>query len=305
MTKTPEVFIYSQDDPQRLDKFLVDCLQEFSRARIQQFIKSGRILIDQKPARKAGQTVERGMEISVDIPPIAPSHLLPEKIPLDIIFENCDLIVINKPAGMVVHPSAGHNSGTLVHAALAHASELEGVGGVHRPGIVHRLDKDTSGVILLAKNDQTHQFLTDQFRNRQVKKVYLALVDGHPPTSDGKVDAAVGRDPIHRKRMTVTSDDKGRVAVSEYRTIQRFADHTLLEVHPLTGRTHQIRVHLAFLQCPIVGDKIYGRRKPSLPINRHFLHASKITITIPGEDKPLLFTADIPGELMKILDLIS
>ena len=305
MTKTPDRFIYTNDDPQRLDKFLVDCLEEFSRARIQQFIKSGLILIDQKPARKSGQTLEKGMEISVGIPPIAPSELVPENIPLDIIYENDDLMVINKPAGMVVHPSVGHKSGTLVHAALAHASELEGVGGVHRPGIVHRLDKDTSGIILLAKNDQTHQFLTDQFRNRQVKKVYVALVDGHPPTPDGKVDAAIGRDPNHRKRMTVTSENKGRVAVSEYHTIQHYAEHALLEVQPLTGRTHQIRVHLAFLQCPIVGDTIYGRRKPSLPINRHFLHAYKLTITIPGEDVPHLFTAELPGELTKIIDLIS
>ena len=305
MTKTPKIFIYSHDDPQRLDKFLVDCLQEFSRARIQQFIKSGLILVDQEPARKAGQIVEKGMEISVDIPPLAPSQLVPEKIPLDIIFENNDLMVINKPAGMVVHPSAGHNSGTLVHAALAHASELQGVGGVHRPGIVRRLDKDTSGIILLAKNDQTHQFLTDQFRNREVKKVYLALVDGHPPTSNGMVDAAIGRDPNHRKRMTVMPENKGRGAISEYHTIQSFADHTLLEVQPLTGRTHQIRVHLAFLQCPIVGDKLYGRQKPSLPINRHFLHAYKLMIAIPGEDAPHLFTADIPGELTKIINLIS
>ncbi|MFN2233651.1 MAG: RluA family pseudouridine synthase, partial [Anaerolineales bacterium] len=297
--------IYPYDEPQRLDKFLVDYLEEFSRARIQQFIKSGLILIDQKPARKSGQTLEKGMEISVGIPPIAPSELVPENIPLDIIYENDDLMVINKPAGMVVHPSVGHKSGTLVHAALAHASELEGVGGVHRPGIVHRLDKDTSGIILLAKNDQTHQFLTDQFRNRQVKKVYVALVDGHPPTPDGKVDAAIGRDPNHRKRMTVTSENKGRVAVSEYHTIQHYAEHALLEVQPLTGRTHQIRVHLAFLQCPIVGDTIYGRRKPSLPINRHFLHAYKLTITIPGEDVPHLFTAELPGELTKIIDLIS
>ena len=305
MTKTPERFIYPYDEPQRLDKFLVECLQEYSRARIQHFIKSGHILINQKPAHKAGQNVEKGMEVSVEIPPNAPSQLVPENIPLDIIFENDDLMVINKPAGMVVHPSAGHNSGTLVHAALAHTSELEGVGGVHRPGIVHRLDKDTSGIILLAKNDQTHQYLTDQFRNRQVKKFYQALVDGHPPTPDGQVDAAIGRDPNHRKRMTVTSDHKGRAAISEYHTIQRFAEHTLLDVHPITGRTHQIRVHFAFLQCPIVGDKIYGRRKPSLPINRHFLHAYKLMITIPGEEAPHLFTADIPGELTKIIELIS
>ena len=159
MNEPQVIFKYSSDEPQRLDKYLVACLPEFSRARIQKFIKAGHVLINQKPAHKAGQTLEKGMEVSVDIPPTVPSQLVPEDIPLDIIFENDDLIVIDKPAGMVVHPAAGHTTGTLVHAALAHASELEGVGGVQRPGIVHRLDKDTSGIILLAKNDQTHQYL--------------------------------------------------------------------------------------------------------------------------------------------------
>ena len=298
-------FEYQNDKPQRLDKFLVARLPEFSRSRLQQFIKNELVLIDGKPARKAGQSIEKGMILTVNIPPNAPSELEPEDIPLEIIFENADLIVVDKPAGMVVHPAAGHSTGTLVHAALAHAPEMEGVGGVQRPGIVHRLDKDTSGIILLAKNDHTHHFLQNQFRDRLVKKVYLALVDGQPPTSKGRIEAAIGRDTSQRKRMAVVSDHKGRSAVSDYATLESYAHHTLVEVHPLTGRTHQIRVHLAFLECPIVGDKIYGRRKPSLPIKRHFLHAQRLSIKIPGETESRTFEAPIPGELQKILTTLE
>ena len=305
MSEYPIIFEYPYDEPQRLDKFLVACLPDFSRARLQQFIKAGHVLINRKTAHKAGQIIIKGMSVSVIIPPSAPSQLVPEDIPLDIVFENDDLIVVDKPAGMVVHPAAGHTSGTLVHAALAHTSTLEGVGGVQRPGIVHRLDKDTSGIILLAKNDQAHQYLSEQFRDRVVEKEYLALVDGQPPTITGRVEAAIGRDTNQRKRMAVTSDHKGRAAISEYHTLQRFTEHTLLNVHPLTGRTHQIRVHLAFLQCPIVGDTIYGRRKPTLPIKRHFLHARRLTIKIPGEVTPHRFEAELPDDLKKLLDLLT
>jgi 23S rRNA pseudouridine1911/1915/1917 synthase len=294
-------FEYQGNEPQRLDKFLVACLPEFSRSRLQQFIKQELVLIGDKPARKAGQTLEKGMVLTVHIPANAPSELQPENIPLDIIFENNDLIVVNKPAGMVVHPAAGHSTGTLVQAALAHAPEMEGVGGIQRPGIVHRLDKDTSGIILLAKNDHTHHFLQDQFRDRLVKKVYLALVDGHPPTAKGRVEAAIGRDSTQRKRMAVVPDHKGRTAASDYRTLENFPNHSMVEVKPLTGRTHQIRVHMAFLGCPIVGDTVYGRRKPSLPLKRHFLHAHRISIMLPGETEPRTFEAELPNELQKTL----
>lgn len=297
-------FAYQEKEQQRLDRFLVECLPEYSRSRLQQFIKDERVLIDGQPARKAGQPVESGMSVTISIPPIAPSELQPEEIPLDIIFENDDLMVVNKPAGMVVHPAAGHHSGTLVHAALSHAPEMEGIGGVQRPGIVHRLDKNTSGVILLAKNDQTHQFLQKQFKDRTVKKIYLALVDGSPPTSTGRVEAAIGRDPTQRKRMTVTPDHKGRRAISSYRILERFPHHTLLEVHPLTGRTHQIRVHMTFLGCPIVGDTVYGRRKPTLPIQRHFLHAQRLSIVILGEVEARNFEAKLPAELDEILNAL-
>jgi 23S rRNA pseudouridine1911/1915/1917 synthase len=294
--------IFQDKNSQRLDKFLVERLPEFSRSRLQQFIKNENVLIDDKAARKAGQVLEAGMTVTVKIPPTAPSELQPEDIPLEIIFENDDVIVVNKPAGMVVHPAAGHSTGTLVHAALAHAPEMEGIGGIQRPGIVHRLDKDTSGIILMAKNDRAHQFLQAQFRDRTVKKVYLALVDGHPPTSKGRVEAAIGRDTTQRKRMRVTPDHKGRSAISDYQTLKGYKNHALLEVHPLTGRTHQIRVHMAFLECPIVGDTVYGRRKPTLPLKRHFLHAQRIRIQLPGEMDARTFVAALPDELQNTLD---
>ena len=251
MTEQQNKFIFQDHTPQRLDKFLVRCLPDYSRTRLQNLIKSGNVTIDDDVAQKSGQLLEHGARVAIILPPPEPSSLVPEPIPLEIIFENTDLFVINKPAGMVVHPSAGHSTGTLVHAALAHAPEMEGVGGVQRPGVVHRLDKDTSGLILLAKNDRTHYWLQDQFKDRQVKKVYLALVDGNPPTPEGRVEAAIGRDTTQRKRMTTTPPHKGRQATSDYRTLERFPEHTLLEVHPITGRTHQIRVHMAFLGCPV------------------------------------------------------
>ena len=295
------IFEYKQPEPQRLDKFLVCCLAEFSRARLQGLIADGFVLVDDQPARKSGQMLTLGTQVQVRIPPPAPSDLLPEAIPLDILYENDDLLVINKPAGMVVHPAAGHASGTLVHAALAHAPEMAGIGGEKRPGVVHRLDKDTSGIILLAKNDATHQFLQDQFRLRKTKKVYLALVDGKPPTPEGRIEAPIGRNTSHRKLMGVTEAHKGRTAVSEYFTQAIFRNHTLLEVHPLTGRTHQIRVHLAFIGCPVAADTVYGHHRASVPLQRHFLHAWKLTIRLPGEKHPRTFEAPLAAELEQVL----
>jgi 23S rRNA pseudouridine1911/1915/1917 synthase len=293
---------FQKELPQRLDHFLVDSLPEFSRSRLQALIKDGRVLVDGQPAQKAGKMLEPGAQVQVHIPPPAPSDLIPEDIPLDIVFENEDLLVVNKPAGMVVHPAAGHGRGTLAHAALAHAPDMQGVGGEQRPGIVHRLDKDTSGLILLAKNDAAHQYLQNQFRDRQVHKTYLALVDGAPPTPSGKVEASIGRDPSQRKRMAVRPPGKGRQAVSQFRTLERFADHTLLEVAPITGRTHQIRLHLAFLGCPVVGDRVYGRSRPSLPLKRHFLHAARLEVRLPGENEPRLFEAPLPQDLEDLLE---
>ena len=289
---------------ERLDKFLVSRLPDLSRSRLQSLIKAGQVLVDGVPAHKAGQMLDRPAAIQVLIPPAMPSNLVPEDIPLQIVFENDQLMVINKPAGMVVHPAAGHASGTLVHAALGYAPDLEGVGGEKRPGVVHRLDKDTSGLILMAKNDVAHRWLQDQFRLRKVEKIYLALVDGTPPTPSGRIEASVGRDTKQRKRMAVVQPDKGRAATSEYHTKEKFANHCLLEVKPVTGRTHQIRLHLAFVGCPVVGDTIYGQRKPSLPLDRHFLHAWRLTIRLPGESQPQSFEAPLPAELLQILETL-
>ena len=301
MSDRIETFLYDREDKQRLDVFLTTCLPEFSRARLQGLIKDGFATVDGETVTKTGRDLEAGESICIRIPPPLPSTLIAEDIQLDIIFENGDLLVVNKPAGMVVHPSPGHDRGTLVHAALGHVPDLKGIGGEERPGIVHRLDKETSGLIVVAKNEQAHRWLQDQFRSRAVEKIYLALVDGKPPTPTGRVEAPIGRNTTHRKLMAVVPIEKGREAVSEYRTRESFPQHTLLEIHPLTGRTHQIRVHLAFLGCPVVGDTIYGRHKSTVPIDRHFLHAYRLKITLPGEKQPRLFEAPLPIDLQSVL----
>ena len=305
MTDRIETYHYDEQASDRLDKFLVTCLPEFSRARLQGLIADGFVTVNGVAARKAGQVIEDGDDIEVRIPPPVPSGLVAEDIPLDIIFENDDLIVVNKPAGMVVHPATGHYSGTLVNAVLGYDPDLEGIGGEERPGLVHRLDKETSGLIVLAKNERAHNWLQEQFRLRQVEKTYLALVDGKPPTPTGRVEAPIGRDPNHRKKMAVVSPGKGREAVSEYKTLESFRNHTLLEFHPHTGRTHQIRLHCQFLGCPIVGDSVYGKRTVTVTINRHFLHAFRLKIILPNEKQPRTFEADLPEELKNVLDEVK
>ena len=287
---------------ERLDKFLTESLPEFSRSRIQGLIAAGLVDVNGLPAKKAGQALESGSKITVRIPPPVPANLIAEEIPLDIVFENDDLIVVNKPAGMVVHPAAGHASGTLVNAVLGYDPDIEGIGGEERPGVVHRLDKETSGLILLARNERAHRWLQDQFRLRKVEKTYLALVEGKPPTPSGRVEAYIGRDPKHRKRMAIVSEKKGREAISVYQTLESFKSHTLLEFHPFTGRTHQIRLHCAFLKCPIVGDEVYGRKSQSIDLDRHFLHAYRLKIILPGEKEARIFEVALPAELEQVLN---
>jgi 23S rRNA pseudouridine1911/1915/1917 synthase len=293
-----------EEDSDRLDKFLAIKLPDFSRSRLQALIKEGMVMVNQQAITKTGFVVEKGNVIEILVPETVSSELVPEKIDLDVVFENSDLAVINKPAGMVVHPAAGHDTGTLVHAALARFTDLQGIGGELRPGVVHRLDKDTSGLIMIAKNEKAHRWLQEQFKSRKVEKVYIALVDGKPPTPTGRIEAAIARDPSHRKKMAVVSDMKGRASTTEYRTLESFREHTLLEAHPETGRTHQIRLHLAFLKCPITGDTVYGRSHPSVDIKRHFLHAARLKINLPGEKTASLFEAPLPPELLAILDYL-
>jgi 23S rRNA pseudouridine1911/1915/1917 synthase len=286
----------------RLDLFLTSKLAEFSRSRLQGLIKDGFVKVDGEIVIKPSIVISEGQEVQVRIPPTEPSGIEGEQIPLDIIFENDDLIIINKPAGMVVHPSAGHPSGTLVNAALGYDPDMEGVGGELRPGIVHRLDKDTSGLIVIAKNGRTLAYLQEQFKLRKVEKTYLALVDGTPPTKSGRIEASIGRDSAHRKQMAILPDGKGRAAVTEYKTLESFKDFTLLEVHPFTGRTHQIRLHLKLLGNPIVGDTVYGHKHPSQPITRQFLHATRLKIHLTPNDPPRIFEAPLPSDLKLVLD---
>jgi 23S rRNA pseudouridine1911/1915/1917 synthase len=301
-TETLHTLHVENDHPQRLDKFLTLQLPLHSRARLQALIKAGQVRVNGKPAAKSGQLLEGGELIEVRVPPAAPSDLIPEDIALDIVFENDDVIVVNKAAGMVVHPAAGHSHGTLIHAALSHAPEIEGIGGELRPGLVHRLDKDTSGLIILAKNEKAQVALQEQFQNRSIDKTYIALVDGRPSSPSGRIDAPIGRDPRERKRMAVVRAAKGRAAVSEYRIVEEFPKYTLLEVNPHTGRTHQIRVHLAFIHCPVVGDRVYGHRNPSLAIERQFLHAARLGLRLPGEGEMRYFEAPLPPDLLDVLN---
>lgn len=301
MNELIQTYEFHGDIQERLDKFLVKCLPEYSRSRIQALIKEGQVQVDGLAVHKAGTILDKCARITVQIPPEQPTTLIPESIALNTIFENRDILIINKPAGMVVHPATGHHTGTLVHAALAHDPAIGGIGGQGRPGIVHRLDKDTSGLIILAKNDAAHHWLTSQFHDRKVVKIYLALVDGHPPTPAGRVEAPIGRSPTDRKKMSITTPGKGRQAVTEYKTLENFPQHTLLQVRPITGRTHQIRLHAAFLGCPVAGDTVYGRKHPSLPIKRHFLHAAQLTFCLPGGRTAQHFEAPLPEELQTLL----
>jgi 23S rRNA pseudouridine1911/1915/1917 synthase len=285
----------------RLDQILSANVGDLTRSRLQKLIREGRVKVNGIITTKPSYQIDGNEIIELQVPPTKTTALEPEPIPLDILFENRDLIVINKPAGMVVHPSAGHDTGTLVHAVLAHAPDIQGIGGEQRPGVVHRLDKDTSGLILMAKNDAAYYALQKQFTERTVHKTYIALVEGTPPTPSGRIEASIGRDPAHRKKMAVVSARKGRAAVSQYKILENFSNHSLLEIHPITGRTHQIRLHLAFIGCPVVGDRVYGRKRPSLEIRRHFLHASKIGIKLPGMREVTIFEAPLAEDLEEVL----
>jgi 23S rRNA pseudouridine1911/1915/1917 synthase len=286
------------DIGKRLDQFVHERMPEFSRSRIQEWIKSGRTLVNGVAARPS-HTVRGGEVIEVEPAAPPPLHASPEEIPLTVLYEDQDVVAIDKPAGMVVHAGAGVHSGTLVNALLHRFGALSGVGGELRPGIVHRLDRYTSGVLLVAKNDAAHQLLAAQFSGRQVEKVYLALVHGRVAREAGRIEKPIARDPIRRTRMT-TRLAEGRAAWSEYRVLKRYAHYTLLEVRIGTGRTHQIRVHLSSIGHPVAGDKLYGapaniEGMPSL--GRYFLHAHRIRFHKPSNGEEIEIVSPLAGEL--------
>ncbi len=299
---TTQKIVFEEDLPSRLDVFISKNIANLSRSRVQDLIADGEVTIDGSIVKKNSFILDRtGQLISVNIPSPEPIDIHPEHLPINVIFENDDVIVINKQAGMVMHPSAGHISGTLVNAALGYTEFIAGIGGKQRPGIVHRLDRDTSGVVLVAKNDNAHQWLQKQFKNRETEKHYIALVDRHPPTLNGKIDAPLYRDPNNRKKMAVAPSGKGKKAITIFHTKEKYSRHSLLDVQILTGRTHQIRVHLASIGSPVTGDTLYGYATPTVAINRHFLHAKTLGIRLPGETTMRYFTADIPEELRYVI----
>jgi 23S rRNA pseudouridine1911/1915/1917 synthase len=288
------------DAGKRLDHFLQAKLPQFSRSRLQQWVKAGRVRVNGVVESKPSFALRGGEAVEVEPAAPPPLRASPEDFPVDVLYEDDDLIAVNKPAGMVVHSGAGRHAGTLVNALLHHYGKLSGVAGELRPGIVHRLDRETSGVLLVARTDAAHRNLAAQFANRRVEKTYLAMVVGHVKAGNAVIDKAIARDPIHRTRMTVRTGT-GRAAHTEYRVLRRYSKVTYLEVTIGTGRTHQIRVHLASIGHPIVGDHVYGaprKLEGAPPLDgRFFLHAWRIRFAQPSTGGVLAVTAPLPPEL--------
>lgn len=306
--KAQKIELTLLDRGERLDKALATTMSELSRMQWQRLIKEGRVLVDGQIANP-GQRLKGGEQIAADIPEAVESELVAEPIPLDVRYEDSDILIVNKPAGMVVHPGTGHESGTLVNALLSHCPDLSGIGDTKRPGIVHRLDRYTSGLLVIAKNDPAQRSLQQQFKQRTVGKKYLALVHGKIQPTSALIDAPIGRDPKHRKKMSVivpgsprARSARARSAQTQYRALKIYEEYSFLECTIFTGRTHQIRVHLAYIKYPIVGDHIYGRRKQTLPLKRQFLHAAELTLMRPSDQKELTFSAELPAELQTILE---
>lgn len=288
---------------QRLDCFLSDRLKGWSRSQVQRLIAEGRALVNGAP-KKPGYRLKIHEKVVVDDTPHTFDSLAPENIPLKVIYQDAHLIAIDKPSGMVVHPGAGNRAHTLVSALLHHFPEIEGIGPEEKPGIVHRLDKETSGVILVARTEKAYQELQRQFKARAVTKIYLGLVWGKVSREEGRITWAIGRHMKHGERMSVKTN-KPRVAETHYRVIKQLGEVTLLELRPVTGRTHQIRVHLSASGHPVVGDSRYGRKKAGFGDPRLFLHAHRLSVIHPATGKKMTFKSPLPSDLLNFLTKIS
>jgi len=291
---------------QRLDHYLVEIIPSISRNRLSNLIRKGLILVNRKTC-KAGNRLKKGDDIEVNLPEPEPLSLEPEKIAFEVLHEDEDILVISKPPGIVVHPAAGHKKGTLVHGLLNHLDNLPGIGGIERPGIVHRLDKDTSGVMVIAKTDRSHQGLIELFKKRQVKKIYHAIITGRPSTESGIISEAIGRHRSNRKKMSVLQNG-GREAVTSWSVLEEFsAPLTYIEARPETGRTHQIRVHMAHSGYPIAGDELYSNKlqrqvNEEYGISRHCLHAFSLKFEHPVTQKQLKFISPVWPDMMALLE---
>lgn len=316
----PELIVFPEDSGRRLDAYLAGASPEITRSMFQKMIEDGCVTVGGSP-EKASYKVRAGDVIAYSIPAVKPAHAQPEEIPLDIVYEDEDLIVIDKPKGMVVHPAPGSREGTLVNALLAHCKGLASVGGVERPGIVHRLDKDTSGVMVVAKNDAAYHSLQKQIQARTAERRYLAIVWGDPKWNDAVVDAPIGRHPVDRKKMAVveSSAHRSRAAVTELHVQERFGTMALLEARLQTGRTHQVRVHCAYAKHPVVGDPVYSGNRRLESGGREFigvvnrligelrgqaLHAYRLSFDHPRTGERMEFTAPVPGDMDALVEFL-
>jgi 23S rRNA pseudouridine1911/1915/1917 synthase len=310
LPETQTLVVEPAESRLRLDVFLTHHLPGWSRSQIQKLIRSGKVQLGPRAAMKGGEEITAGEQILVQLQKEEP-RAMPEELPLDIVYEDEDLVAVNKPAGMVVHVGAGVRRGTLVNALLYHIGRLSSTGGADRPGIVHRLDKNTSGLILIAKTDAAHRTLAAAFKGRAIRKIYIGLVHGAVENHEGVIQAPVGRDPFRRVRMA-TGGVGSREARTRYRVLRRFPNFTLLEVAPETGRTHQIRVHLASVGHPILGDTLYGAPAririmghEQKTLSRTFLHAFRLGFKHPRSGEPMLLTANVPAELEEFLESLA
>ncbi|AEH48665.1 RluA family pseudouridine synthase [Parageobacillus thermoglucosidasius] len=288
-------------DNERIDKVIAALNEDWSRSKVQQWIKKQLVTVNDQHV-KANYKCSAGDIVVVRLPEPEPLYVEPENIPLDIYYEDADVLVVNKPRGMVVHPAPGHMRGTLVNALLAHCHDLSGINGVLRPGIVHRIDKDTSGLLMVAKNDMAHQALVDQLVKKTVTRKYKAIVHGVIPHDYGTIDAPIGRDKRDRKKMAVT-EENGKEAVTHFRVLERFRQYTFIECQLETGRTHQIRVHMKYIGYPLAGDPQYGPKK-TLPIDGQALHAGVLGFSHPRTGEYLEFEAPLPPEFEQLLQLL-
>jgi len=287
-------------DGERLDVFLARMDGTLSRSRIQKLIMDGNVTVDGKKA-KASLRLSADVTVAVELPEPEATDIAPEKIPLDILYEDEDVIVVNKARGMVVHPAAGVSRGTLVNALLAHCKDLSGINGALRPGIVHRLDKDTSGVMIAAKNDAAHRSLAEQIQEKTAKRVYWAILTGNIAEAEGVIHGAIGRNPKDRQKMAVVREN-GKDATTKFRVLERFGAYTLVECRLMTGRTHQIRVHMAYIGHPVLGDPKYGAKKCPFSIEGQALHSKTLMFTHPRTGERMEFEAPLPEDMQMILD---
>lgn len=284
---------------ERLDKYITQLNEQWSRARVQEWIRAQLVWVNGQ-TKKGNHRLKAGDIVSLQVPPVAPLEICPEPIPLDIRFEDHDVLVVNKPRGMVVHPGSGNYTGTLVHALLAHCEgELSGIGGVARPGIVHRIDKDTSGLLMVAKNDFAHQSLAEQLKEHTIERMYAAFVHGVIPHDHATVDAPIGRDIKNRQRMAVIRQNS-KPAVTHFSVRERFRNATLVECRLETGRTHQIRVHMKYIGYPLIGDPVYGPKKNLYAIEGQALHAQVLGFTHPRTGERIVLKAEWPEDMEKL-----